>query len=132
MKHIQVIKVAAAKAERMSQNPNLKRVGKTSTVASAMAMGTGKMTLGNQGYMTLDDYEMKNFAPYGLKESDIRHGKNKGFVEKEVDALVNENAKLLAEIEKLKAMQNEPKEEAVLEVEEEEAPVKKTRARKKI
>ena len=97
MQQIEVIKVAAAKVERTSHNPNTRAIGKRFFVSKNYDTVGGKKTLGNQGCMTIGDWEMKNFLPYGLKPHDIRLNKSS------FESLETQNAKLLAELEALKA-----------------------------
>jgi hypothetical protein len=97
MQQIEVIKVAAAKVERTSHNPNTRAIGKKFFVSKTYETPSGKKTLGSQGCMTISDWEMKNYLPYGLKPNDIRLNKAA------TESLETENAKLLAELEALKA-----------------------------
>jgi hypothetical protein len=97
MQQIEVIKVAAAKVERTSHNPNTRAIGKKFFVSKTYETPSGKKTLGSQGCMTISDWEMKNYLPYGLKPNDIRLNKAAS------ESLETENAKLLAELEALKA-----------------------------
>lgn len=109
MQQIEVIKVAAAKVERTSHNPNTRAIGKRFFVSKNYDTVGGKKTLGNQGCMTIGDWEIKNFLPYGLKPHDIRLNKSS------FESLETQNAKLLAELEALKAKlgtAEEPVEEA--------------------
>lgn len=107
MQQIEVIKVAAAKVERTSHNPNTRAIGKRFFVSKNYDTVAGKKTLGNQGCMTIQDWEAKNFMPYGLKPHDIRLNKES------FESLESTNAKLLAEIEALKAKLNTPEEEVI-------------------
>lgn len=104
MQQIEVIKVAAAKVERTSHNPNTRAIGKRFFVSKNYDTVAGKKTLGNQGCMTIGDWEMKNFLPYGLKAHDIRLNKSS------FESLETQNAKLLAELEALKAKLGTPEE----------------------
>lgn len=100
-RQVKVVRVALPKNLRASGKnfPGLKYyvVGKK--------VAENKIKIGDQGVMTVDDYEAKNYAPYGLKE----YFEGAGKVQM-IGTVIEENSQLQsvvmnkdAEIEKLKA-----------------------------
>jgi hypothetical protein len=113
---IQVIKVAAPKVERASANPSLADLGKKRSMSRVTYGGErGKRVLGSQGYMTVEDFERKNYLPYGLKASDIKLGAT---TEKAVEAEVDAMAKRIAELEAQLAAKKEPVKEKDITIEQ--------------
>jgi hypothetical protein len=113
---IQVIKVAAPKVERASANPSLADLGKKRSMSRVTYGGErGKRVLGSQGYMTVEDFERKNYLPYGLKASDIKLGAT---TEKAVEAEVDAMAKRIAELEAQLAKKSEPVKEKDITIEQ--------------
>lgn len=107
------------KAIRVALPLNLRSSGKKFPGIKEQEIGRGqtigkdaKKKLGNQGWMTLEDYEAKNFGPYGLKEYFENMGKAEmvGAVLKENDQLqtaVLDKDKEIAELKaKLEALAN--------------------------
>lgn len=115
------------KAIRVALPLNLRNSGKKfpgtkeQEIGRSMTVGKdAKKKLGNQGWMTLEDYEAKNYGPYGLKE----YFENAGKAEM-VDTVLKENSELqnvvldkdakIAELERqlIEATKKKPKTEEV-------------------
>lgn len=101
---IKVIKVAARKNERTTAKKPA-NTGKVWEVADRLVTKEkGKERLGDQGKMTLSDFEAKNFAPYGLTERDIYYGKEEAatVAGQQINELAAQNADLAAQLAEMK------------------------------
>jgi len=94
-KTIQILKVALPKVLRNS-NRVFRGLRKDKEgnilydeVGVALVNKWGKEKMGDEGTMTREDFEAKNYAPYGLKE----YFDTKGKIQ-QIDAVITENSKL--------------------------------------
>lgn len=120
MDKVEVIKVALPKSERQFNRESV-TIGKKRFVSKSYLKA--KKTLGNQGYMTIDDWNRRAFHEYGLNQNDILldRVKKNPVLDAEMDAIAKENAELKKRLEALeKSLQPKEEKSAVEVVLEEE------------